>query len=98
MQRGPGRPSLGLAGAADRQPHDARQPLVGHGSGPARLTDGTATGRPEASHASRRRADTRQAVALGWRFLRRPAVWLSAGVVLVGLVLGLGIVFHGITG
>ena len=44
------------------------------------------------------RADARQAVALGGRFLRRPAVWLSAGVVLVGLVLGVGIVIHGIAG
>lgn len=44
------------------------------------------------------RADTRAAVALGWRFLRRPAVWLSAAVLAVGLVLGLAIIVHGIAG
>ena len=44
------------------------------------------------------RVDTRQVVALGWRFLRRPTVWLSAGVILVGLVLGLGMLIHGIAG
>jgi hypothetical protein len=44
------------------------------------------------------RADTRQAAVLGWRFLRRPTVWLAAAVVLVGLLLGIAIVVHGITG
>ena len=44
------------------------------------------------------RADTREALVLGWRFLRRPLIWLSTGVLLVGAVLALGIVIHGIAG
>lgn len=42
--------------------------------------------------------DTRQAAVLGWRFLRRPTVWLCAVVVLGGVLLGIAIVIHGITG
>jgi hypothetical protein len=44
------------------------------------------------------RADTHQAATLGWRFLRRPPVWLSAAVLLVGLVLAAAAIIHGITG
>jgi hypothetical protein len=44
------------------------------------------------------RADTHEAVGLLWRFLRRPVVWMSAGVLVVGVVLGVGIVIHGVAG
>jgi anti-sigma factor RsiW len=44
------------------------------------------------------RSDARLTAALLGRLARKPHVWLSAGVVLVGVLLGLMAVVHGITG
>jgi hypothetical protein len=44
------------------------------------------------------RADARLAAGLLGRLVRKPLVWLSAGVLLVGMVLGIAAVVHGITG
>jgi hypothetical protein len=44
------------------------------------------------------RADARLAAGLLGRLVRKPPVWLSAGVLLVGTLLGIAAVIHGITG
>ena len=44
------------------------------------------------------RADVRLAAGLLSRLVRRPLVWLSACVLLVGTLLGIAAVVHGITG
>jgi hypothetical protein len=44
------------------------------------------------------RADARLAAGLLGRLVRKPLVWLSAGVLLVGTLLGLAAVVHGVTG
>jgi hypothetical protein len=44
------------------------------------------------------RADVRLTVALLVRLVRRPLVWLSAGVLLVGALLGVAAIVHWITG
>ena len=44
------------------------------------------------------RADARLAAGLLGRLVRKPLVWLSAGVLLVGIMLGIAAVVHGITG
>jgi len=44
------------------------------------------------------RADARLAAGLLGRLVRKPLVWLSAGVLLVGTLLGIAAVVHGITG
>jgi hypothetical protein len=43
------------------------------------------------------RADARLAAALLVRIARRPLVWVSAGVLLLGTLLGLAAITHGIT-
>jgi hypothetical protein len=44
------------------------------------------------------RADVGLAAGLLGRLVRRPLVWLSAGVLLVGTLLGIAAVVHGIAG
>jgi uncharacterized membrane protein YedE/YeeE len=44
------------------------------------------------------RADARLAAGLLGRLVRKPLVWLSAGVLLVGTLLGIAAVVHGIAG
>jgi len=44
------------------------------------------------------RADARLAAGLVGRLVRKPPVWLSAGVLLVGTLLGIAAVVHGIAG
>lgn len=44
------------------------------------------------------RADTRLAAGLLGRLVRKPLVWLSTAVLLVGTLLGIAAVVHGITG
>jgi hypothetical protein len=44
------------------------------------------------------RADARLAAGLLGRLARKPPVWLSAGVLLVGTLLGIAAVVDGITG
>ena len=44
------------------------------------------------------RAEVHVAVSVEWRLFRRPTGWLSAGVIAIGMVVGVGIVIHGIAG
>jgi hypothetical protein len=44
------------------------------------------------------RADGRLAAALVGRLVRKPLVWLSAGVLFVGTLLSVAAIIHGITG
>ncbi len=44
------------------------------------------------------RAEVHVAVSVEWRVFRRPTVWLSAGVIVIGMDAGVGIFTHGIAG